>query len=52
MKLTAPPLARLHRSDRHGDQLAAEVDVKATDRGVVLGTYEPAGPVQIGSSSG
>jgi dihydrofolate reductase len=28
------------------------VDIKATDRGVVLGTYEPAGPVQIGSFSG
>jgi hypothetical protein len=28
------------------------VDITATDRGVVLGTYEPAGPVQIGSSSG
>jgi dihydrofolate reductase len=28
------------------------VDIKATDRGVILGTYEPAGPVQIGSFSG
>jgi hypothetical protein len=28
------------------------VDIKATDRGVVLGTYEPAGAVQIGSYSG
>lgn len=28
------------------------VDIKVTDRGVVLGTYEPAGPVQIGLASG